>query len=81
MVQVDRLMYCCQESEPLGVVVNILIIEEGFIQKIRQKLFAAALAILLLDYLRNRMNSSLSLYHPGAIHTFLHIILARQGVE
>ena len=34
-----------------------------------------ALAILHQDDLKNRMNSSFSLYHPGAIHSFVHIIL------
>ena len=40
-------------------------------------LFLAALAILYQDDLKSRMNSSLSSYHPGEIHPFLHIILVQ----
>ena len=39
--------------------------------------FIAALDIFQKDDLKNRMNSSFSLYHPGAIHPFLHIILVK----
>ena len=38
-----------------------------------------ALAILHKNDLKNKMNSSFSLYHLGAIHPFLHIILAQHG--
>ena len=34
----------------------------------------AALAILHQDDLKNRMKSSFTLYHPGAIHPVLHTI-------
>ena len=34
--------------------------------------FLAVLAIFHQDDLKNRMNSSFSVYHPGAIHPFLH---------
>ena len=36
--------------------------------------FLAALAILHQDYLKNRMNSFFSSYHPGATHPFIHSI-------
>ena len=36
--------------------------------------FYAALAVLHWSALRNRMNSTFSSYHPGAIRPFLHII-------
>ena len=36
--------------------------------------FLAALAILHKDDCKNRMNSSLSPYHPGAIHPILQIV-------
>ena len=77
MVQVDRLMYCCQESEPLGVVVNILIIEEGFIQKIRQRLslvfregaefihFLAELVVLHQDDMKKRINCTRMIQRKG----------------
>ena len=41
--------------------------------------FLAVLAILHQDDLKNRMNSSISLYHPGAIHDFLHIVLEQNS--
>ena len=36
--------------------------------------FLAALAISHQDDLKNKMNSSFSSYHPGAIHSFLHMV-------
>ena len=39
--------------------------------------FLAMLAIFHQDYLKNRMNSSFSSYHPGAIQPFFHIILVQ----
>ena len=39
--------------------------------------FLAALAILHKDDLKNRMNSSFSSYHPGAINPFLPVILVQ----
>ena len=64
------------------------IIEEVFKQKIRQRSsllfggteffqFLAALAILHQDDLKNRMNLSISSYHPSAIYPFLYIILVQ----
>ena len=41
--------------------------------------FLAALAILLQNDLKNRMNSSFFSYHPGAIHPFLYIILVQNS--
>ena len=40
--------------------------------------FLVALAILHQDNLKNRMNSSFSSYHSGAIHPFPHIILVSE---
>ena len=40
-------------------------------------LFFVTLAILHQDDLKNRMNSSFSSYHPGAVRRFLHIILVQ----
>ena len=39
--------------------------------------FLAALALLHQDDSKNRMNSSFSSYHPGAINLFLHTILVQ----
>ena len=39
--------------------------------------FLAALALLLQDNFKNRINSSFFSYDPGAIHPFLHIILVQ----
>ena len=43
--------------------------------------FLATLAICSRTILKNRMNSSFSSYHPGAIHPILQIILARQEIK
>ena len=41
--------------------------------------FLAALTIFHQGDFKYRKNSSISSYHPGAIHLFLHIILVQNG--